>query len=113
VIQERDAIHWRDACLLYFQTFSKRPLPDGVEKSQKPLEEYKRTSLISTSSIDISTKDLKGSQVGKGCLPPSLLLAIQLSQSGGKPPFLTCDPYQWQLSGVASARTVRALTAPR
>ncbi len=24
-IQERDAIYWRDACLLYFQTFSKRP----------------------------------------------------------------------------------------
>ena len=30
-IQERDAIWWRDSCLLYFQTFSKRPLPDGVE----------------------------------------------------------------------------------
>jgi alpha-glucuronidase len=29
-IQERDAIVWRDACLLYFQTFSKRPLPAGV-----------------------------------------------------------------------------------
>jgi alpha-glucuronidase len=45
-IQERDAIHWRDACLLYFQTFSKRPLPDGVEKPQKTLEEYKANSLI-------------------------------------------------------------------
>jgi alpha-glucuronidase len=45
VIQERDAIHWRDACLLYFQTFSKRPLPDGVEKPQKTLEEYKAKSL--------------------------------------------------------------------
>jgi alpha-glucuronidase len=44
-IQERDAIHWRDACLLYFQTFSKRPLPAGVEKPQKTLEEYKATSL--------------------------------------------------------------------
>jgi alpha-glucuronidase len=44
-IQERDAIHWRDACLLYFQTFSKRPLPDGVEKPQKTLEEYKAKSL--------------------------------------------------------------------
>jgi alpha-glucuronidase len=45
VIQERDAIHWRDACLLYFQTFSKRPLPNGVEKPQKTLEEYKAKSL--------------------------------------------------------------------
>jgi alpha-glucuronidase len=44
-IQERDAIWWRDACLLYFQTFSKRPLPEGVEKPAKTLEEYKARSL--------------------------------------------------------------------
>jgi alpha-glucuronidase len=29
--QELDAREWRDACLLYFQQFSKRPLPAGVE----------------------------------------------------------------------------------
>lgn len=40
-IQERDAIWWRDACLLYFQTFSKRPLPDGVERPAHTLAEYK------------------------------------------------------------------------
>ena len=45
-IQERDAIWWRDACLLYFQTFSKRPLPEGVEKPAKTLEEYKARSLV-------------------------------------------------------------------
>jgi alpha-glucuronidase len=44
-IQERDAVWWRDACLLYFQTFSKRPLPAGVEKPQHPLEEYEAKSL--------------------------------------------------------------------
>jgi alpha-glucuronidase len=44
-IQERDAIVWRDACLLYFQTFSKRPLPAGVEKPARSLEEYKAKSL--------------------------------------------------------------------
>lgn len=44
-IQERDAIYWRDSVLLYFQTFSKRPLPNGVEKPQKTLEEYKAKSL--------------------------------------------------------------------
>ena len=44
-IQERDAIVWRDACLLYFQTFSRRPLPAGVEKAAKSLEEYKAKSL--------------------------------------------------------------------
>jgi alpha-glucuronidase len=44
-IQERDAIWWRDSVLLYFQTFSRRPLPDGVEKPEKTLDEYKATSL--------------------------------------------------------------------
>ena len=44
-IQERDAIWWRDAVLLYFQTFSKRPLPAGVEKPAKTLEEYKAKGL--------------------------------------------------------------------
>jgi alpha-glucuronidase len=44
-IQERDAIWWRDAVLLYFQTFSKRPLPAGVESPARSLDEYKATSL--------------------------------------------------------------------
>jgi alpha-glucuronidase len=44
-IQERDAIWWRDACLLYFQTFAKRPLPDGVEKPAHTLAEYKAKAL--------------------------------------------------------------------
>ncbi len=44
-IQERDAVWWRDACLLYFQTFSKKPLPAGVEKPAHTLEEYKAKSL--------------------------------------------------------------------
>jgi alpha-glucuronidase len=44
-IQARDAAYWRDAVLLYFQTFSKRPLPAGVEKPQKTLQEYKAKSL--------------------------------------------------------------------
>lgn len=45
-LQERDAIVWRDACLLYFQTFSKRSLPAGVEKPAKTLDEYKAKSLL-------------------------------------------------------------------
>jgi alpha-glucuronidase len=44
-IQERDAVWWKDACLSYFQTFSKRPLPAGVERPAKTLEEYKAKSL--------------------------------------------------------------------
>jgi alpha-glucuronidase len=38
--QELDAREWRDACLLYFQQFSKRPLPPGVEPPEHPLEVY-------------------------------------------------------------------------
>jgi alpha-glucuronidase len=46
-VQERDAAWWRDACLLYFQTFSKRPLPKGVETPRMTLEEFKSKSLLS------------------------------------------------------------------
>ena len=45
-IQERDARHWRDACLLYFQTFSHRPLPAGVEASAHSLEYYEQIHLM-------------------------------------------------------------------
>ncbi len=45
VIQERDAVWWRDACLLYFQTFAKRPLPAGVEKPAHALADYKAKAL--------------------------------------------------------------------
>jgi len=41
-IQEEEAVWWRNACLLYFQTFSKMPLPEGYEKSDKPLDYYKQ-----------------------------------------------------------------------
>lgn len=38
--QEQDAVIWRDACLLYFQTFSRRPLPAGVEPPAHDLGYY-------------------------------------------------------------------------
>jgi alpha-glucuronidase len=38
--QERDAKIWRDACILYFQTFSKRPIPEGVAKPEHDLQYY-------------------------------------------------------------------------
>lgn len=38
--QEKEAVNWRDACLLYFQQFSKRPLPAGVEPAAHPLDHY-------------------------------------------------------------------------
>ncbi len=40
-IQLKEAKWWRDACLLYFQTFSKKELPEGVEKPKKTLEYFK------------------------------------------------------------------------
>jgi alpha-glucuronidase len=40
-MQERDAIIWKDACILYFQTFSKRDIPAGVEKPLHNLDYYK------------------------------------------------------------------------
>jgi len=43
--QKREARGWRDACLLYFQTFSHRPLPAGVEPPEHPLEYYKAIQL--------------------------------------------------------------------
>jgi alpha-glucuronidase len=39
-VQEKEARWWRDSCTLYFQTFSKRPLPPEYEPAEKTLEEY-------------------------------------------------------------------------
>lgn len=43
--QESDACDWRDACLLYFQQFSKMPLPPGVEEPRASLEAFKAVKL--------------------------------------------------------------------
>jgi alpha-glucuronidase len=39
-VQHQEAKWWRDACLLYFQSFSKLPLPNGYEKPEHDLEYY-------------------------------------------------------------------------
>jgi alpha-glucuronidase len=39
-IQEKEARWWRDACIAYFQTFSKRPLPAGYAAPEHPLSYY-------------------------------------------------------------------------
>lgn len=41
-IQYQEATWWRDACLLYFQQFSKQPLPTGFEKPEHTLEYFKK-----------------------------------------------------------------------
>lgn len=39
-IQQKEAVWWRNACVLYFQTFSKKDIPAGFEKPDKTLEYY-------------------------------------------------------------------------
>jgi alpha-glucuronidase len=39
-IQEKEAVWWRNSCLLYFQTFSNKSIPEGVEQPDKTLEYY-------------------------------------------------------------------------
>jgi alpha-glucuronidase len=40
VMQERETREWRDGCILYFQQFSKRPIPSGVEAPDHDLGYY-------------------------------------------------------------------------
>ena len=40
-IQEKEAVWWRDACLSYFQTFSKMPIPTNYEQPAFALDHYK------------------------------------------------------------------------
>ncbi|GEN66200.1 alpha-glucuronidase [Chryseobacterium rhizosphaerae] len=47
-IQSRDAIWWKDACLLYFQTFSKKPIPYDIERPVHELEDLKKIKLDMT-----------------------------------------------------------------
>jgi alpha-glucuronidase len=39
-IQEKEARWWRDACLLYFQTFSGMPIPPEYEPPAESLDYY-------------------------------------------------------------------------
>ncbi len=46
-IQHNDAIWWRDACVGYFQLFSKRDLPTDVEPLQTPIDSLMSKSILS------------------------------------------------------------------
>ncbi|MCC6759635.1 MAG: alpha-glucuronidase [Chitinophagaceae bacterium] len=43
-VQQQEAVWWKDACLSYFQTFSKLPLPKGVEPPLHTLQYYQSLS---------------------------------------------------------------------
>ncbi|UOQ64279.1 alpha-glucuronidase family glycosyl hydrolase [Hymenobacter volaticus] len=40
-IQHHEALWWRDACVLYFQTFSRQPIPPAFPPPTRPLAEIK------------------------------------------------------------------------
>lgn len=40
-MQEKEAIIWRNSCVLYFQTFSRMPVPGDLEQPDKPLDYYR------------------------------------------------------------------------
>jgi alpha-glucuronidase len=40
-VQEAEATWWRDACIAYFQSVSRRPLPAGTKPPARSLEEYR------------------------------------------------------------------------
>lgn len=44
-IQSKDAVWWKDACLLYFQTFSKKQIPYDIERPVHKLEDLKKIKL--------------------------------------------------------------------
>lgn len=44
-IQANDAVWWKDACLLYFQTFSKMPFPKDVERPVYKLKKLMKVKL--------------------------------------------------------------------
>lgn len=45
-IQEKEAVRWRDSCVVYFQSVSKKPIPAGLEKPAHDLEYYKKLARI-------------------------------------------------------------------
>jgi alpha-glucuronidase len=47
-IQCREAIWWRDACLLYFQTFSRMNFPPDMERPVNDLNELKKIKVNMT-----------------------------------------------------------------
>ncbi len=44
--QHREALNWRDACVLYFQQYSKMPIPAPYKKPERTLDELKKIVAI-------------------------------------------------------------------
>jgi alpha-glucuronidase len=50
--QCRDAQFWKDGCILYFQQFSKLPVPGDIERPVNDLEYYEKTNPLTLKSND-------------------------------------------------------------
>jgi len=61
-IQEREAKWWRDACIAYFQSFSRRPLPSGVAPPERTLAEYESIAIPYAPGLPPANPGLKGTQ---------------------------------------------------
>jgi alpha-glucuronidase len=55
--QVRDAIWWKDACLLYFQQFSGKRFPEDVEPAVHELEDLEKVQL-NISNFECPSKEL-------------------------------------------------------
>ncbi len=55
--QVRDAVWWKDACLLYFQSFSQMPFPTDMERPVHELRDMKRVNL-GISNYECPSKEL-------------------------------------------------------
>ncbi|HPM11482.1 MAG TPA: hypothetical protein PK941_13680, partial [Paludibacter sp.] len=44
-IQAKDAVWWKDACLLYFQTFSNQVIPHEIERPVHELDDLMKIKL--------------------------------------------------------------------
>ena len=56
-IQDRDAVWWKDACLLYFQEFSGMPIPYEIERPIHELKDLQKVHLP-ISNYECPTKEL-------------------------------------------------------
>lgn len=56
-IQARDAVWWKDACLLYFQEFSGMPIPYEIERPIHELKDLQKVHLP-ISNYECTTKEL-------------------------------------------------------
>jgi alpha-glucuronidase len=54
--QEANAVIWRDACLLYFQTFSGMPVPANYEKPAYPLDYYRNIRYRNDGRMIVTTQ---------------------------------------------------------